>query len=156
MKHKLQFIDFLLKRNDSDLCCLVIDTLYNIMNADENGILIFSSKILNVFSKLTNFLVLKDKQANLPADISNQFTEMFIKDNSNLNLVFDLLDEFEFQTRWSTVKLLNQIILNQTQHVQEIILQIPRGVSRLMDLLNDSREVIRNDVNILTIFHSVL
>jgi hypothetical protein len=156
LKHKLQFIDFLLKRNDSDLCCLVIDTLYNIMNADENGILIFSSKILNVFSKLTNFLVLKDKQANLPADISNQFTEMFIKDNSNLNLVFDLLDEFEFQTRWSTVKLLNQIILNQTQHVQEIILQIPRGVSRLMDLLNDSREVIRNDVNILTIFHSVL
>jgi hypothetical protein len=82
----------------------------------------------------------------LPADISNQFTEMFIKDNSNLNLVFDLLDEFEFQTRWSTVKLLNQIIINQLQQAQDIILQIPRGVSRLMDLLNDSREVIRNDV----------
>ncbi len=82
----------------------------------------------------------------MPADISNQFTEMFIKDNSNLNLVFDLLDEFEFQTRWSTVKLLNQIIINQLQQAQDIILQIPRGVSRLMDLLNDSREVIRNDV----------
>jgi hypothetical protein len=72
---------------------------------------------------------------------------MFIKENSNLTLLFDLLDEFEFQTRWSTVKLINQIILNQLQQAQDIILQIPRGVSRLMDLLNDSREVIRNDVS---------
>jgi len=60
--------------------------------------------------------------------------------------VFDLLDEFEFQTRWSTLKLLNVLVNNQTDQLQEIILQIPRGVSRLMDLLNDTREVIRNDV----------
>ncbi len=60
--------------------------------------------------------------------------------------MFDLLDEFEFQTRWSTLKLLNVLVNNQTDQLQEIILQIPRGVSRLMDLLNDTREVIRNDV----------
>ena len=70
----------------------------------------------------------------------------FIKSGTNLNLVFDLLDEFEFQTRWSTLKLLNVLVNNQTDQLQEIILQIPRGVSRLMDLLNDTREVIRNDV----------
>jgi hypothetical protein len=113
---------------DADLCCLVLDTLNNVMNTEEKS---------------------GSERQNLPNDISIQFTEMFIKDNSNLILLFDLLDEFEFQTRWSTVKLLNQIIVNQTQQSQDIILQIPRGVSRLMDLLNDSREIIRNDVRLL-------
>jgi hypothetical protein len=69
--------------------------------------------------------------------------------------VFDLLDEFEFQTRWSTLKLLNVLVNNQTDQLQEIILQIPRGVSRLMDLLNDTREVIRNDVLVFfLIYHN--
>lgn len=83
---------------------------------------------------------------SLPVDIPTQFTEMFIKDNTNLALLFELLDEFEFQTRYHTLKLLNQLILNLTSILQEKILQIPRGVSRLIDLLSDSREVIRNDV----------
>jgi len=72
---------------------------------------------------------------------------MFIKTGTNVTLIFDLLDEYEFKTRLSTLKLLNVFVLNQTQQLQDIILQIPRGVSRLMDLLNDTREVIRNDVN---------
>lgn len=70
---------------------------------------------------------------------------MFIKDLANLTLLFDLLDEFEFQIRWSSVKLINQLILNQSEQLQEKVLQIPRGVSRLIDLLSDSREIIRND-----------
>lgn len=110
---------------DSELCVLALDTLCNIMNPnksdEDSGI------------------------QNLPADISTQFTEMFIKDNSNLILLFDLLDEFEFQIRWASVKLINQLVLNQSELLQEKILQIPRGVSRLIDLLNDSREIIRNE-----------
>lgn len=70
---------------------------------------------------------------------------MFIKDLANLTLLFDLLDEFEFQVRWSSVKLINQLIQNQCEQLQEKVLQIPRGVSRLIDLFNDSREIIRND-----------
>lgn len=112
-------------RADSEICCLALDSLYNIMTTDENN---------------------EMEQKNLPADITTQFTEMLIKTSTNINLIFDLLDEFEFQTRWSTLKLLNALILNQTQALQDLILEIPRGVSRLMDLLNDSREVIRNDV----------
>ena len=83
----------------------------------------------------------------LPNDLNIQFTEMFIKTGTNVTLIFDLLDEYEFKTRLCTLKLLNVFVLNQTQQLQDIILQIPRGVSRLMDLLNDTREVIRNDVN---------
>lgn len=32
--------------------------------------------------------------------------------------------------------------------LQEVILVIPSGVSKLMDLLSDSREVVRNDVSV--------
>lgn len=35
--------------------------------------------------------------------------------------------------------------------LQEVILVIPSGVSKLMDQLSDSREVIRNDVRLSTI-----
>ena len=120
-------------RLDSEICCIVLDTLHNIMTTDPHNDM---------------------EQKNLPADITTQFTEMFIKTAANIHLIFDLLDEFEFQTRWSTVKLLNAIILNQTKRMQELILEIPRGVSRLMDLLNDSREVIRNDVTFNFVFNS--
>lgn len=50
--------------------------------------------------------------------------------------------------RWPTVKLLTVLLTNRQKDLQEIILVIPMGVSRLMDLLSDSREIIRNDVSI--------
>jgi len=112
-------------RNDSEICCLALDSLFNIMTTDKTD---------------------ETEQANLPADITTQFTEMLIKKNTNINLIFDLLDEFEFQTRWTSLKLLNALVINQAQGMQELALEIPRGVSRLMDLLSDSREIIRNDV----------
>lgn len=92
-----------------------------------------------------------DGGENIPADIPIQFSEMFVKDLENLTLLFELIDEFDFQTRWSTLKLLNQLIVNLESQSQEKILQIPRGVSRLIDLLNESREVIRNDAIVLLI-----
>lgn len=113
-------------RLDTEMCCLALDSLYNIMTTSDDA-----------------------ENKNLPSDLNIQFTEMFIKSGTNVNLVFDLLDEFEFQTRFSSLKLLNALILNQTQQLQDIILQIPRGVSRLMDLLNDTREIIRNDTILL-------
>ncbi|RNA34011.1 General vesicular transport factor p115-like protein, partial [Brachionus plicatilis] len=107
---------------DPELISLSLDTLSNIMNPSEG-----------------------DTGSLLPADLCTQFTEMFIKDQANLTLLFDLLDEFEFQVRWSSVKLINQLVVNQSEQLEEKVLQIPRGVSRLIDLLNDSREIIRND-----------
>ncbi|XP_057285864.1 general vesicular transport factor p115 isoform X6 [Pezoporus wallicus] len=53
--------------------------------------------------------------------------------------------EFDFHVRWPGVKLLTSLLKQQGPQVQQIILVSPMGVSRLMDLLADSREVIRND-----------
>jgi hypothetical protein len=60
--------------------------------------------------------------------------------------LFDLLDEFEFKTRLLTMKLLNQITINIPQKVQKTIIYIPRGISRIIDLLNEGRDIIRYEV----------
>lgn len=82
------------------------------------------------------------KQAD---DLSLQFTDTFIQDPEHVTLLLTLLEEFDFHVRWPGVKLLTALLKNQGPQIQGIILVSPMGVSRLMDLLADSREVIRND-----------
>ncbi|XP_039921187.1 general vesicular transport factor p115 isoform X10 [Hirundo rustica] len=78
-------------------------------------------------------------------DLGSQFTEIFIKQQENVTLLLTLVEEFDFHVRWPGVKLLTSLLKQQGPQVQQIILVSPMGVSRLMDLLADSREVIRND-----------
>uniref|UniRef100_A0A8D1H5E2 General vesicular transport factor p115 n=1 Tax=Sus scrofa TaxID=9823 RepID=A0A8D1H5E2_PIG len=78
-------------------------------------------------------------------DLGSQFTEIFIKQQENVTLLLSLLEEFDFHVRWPGVKLLTSLLKQLGPQVQQIILVSPMGVSRLMDLLADSREVIRND-----------
>jgi hypothetical protein len=54
--------------------------------------------------------------------------------------------EYDFHIRWPTVRLLTMLLSNRSKDIQDIILSSPMGVSKLMDLLSDSREIIRNDV----------
>lgn len=56
------------------------------------------------------------------------------------------MEEFEFHVRWPAVKLLSSMLTHRPRQVQEMVLISPMGVSKLMDLLGDSREVVRNDV----------
>ncbi|KAK4312132.1 hypothetical protein Pmani_016425 [Petrolisthes manimaculis] len=81
--------------------------------------------------------------------LGEQFTEIFTKRQENIELLINLLDEFDFKVRYPTVKLLTNLLKNRPKDLQEVILVIPSGVSKLMDLLSDSREVIRNDTLLL-------
>lgn len=80
------------------------------------------------------------------SQIGEQFTEIFIKHPDSVGLVLTFLEEFDFRVRWPALKLLTHLLTNRSKDIQEIILISPMGVSKLMDLLSDSREVIRNDV----------
>lgn len=84
-------------------------------------------------------------------NIGEQFTEMFIKNPDNISVVLSHLEEYDFRVRWSAIKLLTCILANRTKEIQEVVLVSPMGVSRLMDLLVDSREIIRNDALLLLI-----
>ncbi|XP_031132649.1 general vesicular transport factor p115 isoform X6 [Sander lucioperca] len=113
-------------RSDSEILGYALDTLYNIICNDEEEE--------------------QDEAAQKQADdLGAQFTEQFVQDPEHVTLLLALLEEFDFHVRWPGVKLLTALLKNQCVQVQGIILVSPMGVSRLMDLLADSREVIRND-----------
>ncbi|XP_017263533.1 general vesicular transport factor p115 isoform X3 [Kryptolebias marmoratus] len=117
-------------RSDSEILGYALDTLYNIICNDEEEEQDES----------------EDENAQKQADdLGAQFTEKLIEDPEHVTLLLTLLEEFDFHVRWPGVKLLTALLKNQGAQVQGIILVSPMGVSRLMDLLADSREVIRND-----------
>ncbi|KAK5899088.1 hypothetical protein CesoFtcFv8_008602 [Champsocephalus esox] len=113
-------------RSDSEILGYALDTLYNLICNDEEE---EQDEAMQ-------------KQSD---DLGAQFTEQFIQDHEHITLILSLLEEFDFHVRWPGVKLLTALLKNQGVQVQGIILVSPMGVSRLMDLLADSREVIRND-----------
>uniref|UniRef100_A0A1A8B2L1 General vesicular transport factor p115 n=1 Tax=Nothobranchius furzeri TaxID=105023 RepID=A0A1A8B2L1_NOTFU len=117
-------------RSDSEILGYALDTLYNIICNDEEEEQDES----------------EDENAQKQTDdLGAQFTEKFIQDPEHITLLLTLLEEFDFHVRWPGVKLLTALLKNQGVQVQGIVLVSPMGVSRLMDLLADSREVIRND-----------
>ncbi len=83
--------------------------------------------------------------------VGEQFTEIYLKRPKNVQLVVDLLEEFDFRVRRPAVRLLTHLLLNKPREMQELILASQLGVSRLMDVLVDTREVLRNDALLLLI-----
>ncbi|KAF5901892.1 general vesicular transport factor, partial [Clarias magur] len=128
MEHLIRILQA--DRSDSEILGYALDTLYNIIcNEDEEE---------QDESE-------DDGQRRQEDDDGVQFAEKFIQDQENVTLLLSLLEEFDFHVRWPGVKLLTALLKCQCAQVQGIVLISPMGVSRLMDLLADSREVIRND-----------
>lgn len=129
-----------------------LDTLRQILELDraDNETINYALDTLNNIVSPSQFEEEEDKP-HIPMNIGDQFTEMFIKDPHNIQLLLDLLDEYDFRVRLSTVQLLISLLTNRTKDIQEIILDKPMGVSKMMDLLSDSREVIRNETLLLLI-----
>ncbi|XP_064507363.1 general vesicular transport factor p115 isoform X3 [Pseudopipra pipra] len=118
-------------RSDSEIIGYALDTLYNVISNDLEEEEQDDSEEENLAKQVD--------------DLGSQFTEIFIKQQENVTLLLTLVEEFDFHVRWPGVKLLTSLLKQQGPQVQQIILVSPMGVSRLMDLLADSREVIRND-----------
>ncbi|XP_023145461.1 general vesicular transport factor p115 isoform X3 [Amphiprion ocellaris] len=135
-------------RSDSEILGYALDTLYNIICNDEEEEQDESEDAvtpLPVSGKRKNVSMPDENAQKQADDLGAQFTDKFIQDPEHITLLLTLLEEFDFHVRWPGVKLLTALLKNQGVQVQGIILVSPMGVSRLMDLLADSREVIRND-----------
>lgn len=78
-------------------------------------------------------------------DLGIQFTEIFAKRKENVAILLDLMGETEFKVRYPAIKLLMGLLKHRIRDIQECVLSYPIGVSRLMELLSDNREIIRND-----------
>eukprot|EP00127_Corallochytrium_limacisporum_P006846 Clim_evm61s236 gene=Clim_evmTU61s236 len=80
-----------------------------------------------------------------------QFTEIFTKDPGNVTILLELLEEPDTSVQYHTARLITICLVNQPQVLQETILTSPMGVTRLMDMISDPREVIRNEGLLLLI-----
>ncbi|KAJ8909576.1 hypothetical protein NQ315_012831 [Exocentrus adspersus] len=121
-----------LDRSDPEIIGYCLDTLCNITSKE-------------VFEEES------ENNVNMKVNVGEQFTEMFLKNSENVTLVLGFLEEYDFRVRWPAVKLLTSLVVSKPKEIQDIILVSPMGVSKLMDLLVENREVIRNDALLLLI-----
>uniref|UniRef100_A0A2P2MPS6 Golgin candidate 6 n=1 Tax=Rhizophora mucronata TaxID=61149 RepID=A0A2P2MPS6_RHIMU len=75
-------------------------------------------------------------------------TDLLSREAENISLLLSLLSEEDFYIRYYTLQILTALLTNSQNRLQEAILTIPRGITRLMDMLMD-REVIRNEALLL-------
>lgn len=111
-------------RIDSELVSYALESLLNITSPD----------------------LLEDEDASL-STMGEQFTEIIAKKPDNLTMLLSFMEEYDFRIRLPVIRLVTNLLINRPKDVQEILLVSPMGVSKIMDLLTDSREVVRNDVS---------
>eukprot|EP01134_Creolimax_fragrantissima_P005204 CFRG5204T1 len=88
---------------------------------------------------------------DLTSDLGVGFTEIFVKKKEYVSNLLSLLEEYDFYVRFHCVQVLLLLLTNCPDKLQECVLADPRGVSRLMDLLDESREILRNEALLLLI-----
>lgn len=130
--------------SDEEIVGYALDTISNICSPDEFEEELLAAK--NGTSGLNG-----NSMSNGSSSVGEQFTEIYLKRDTNVQLIIDLLEEYDFKIRRPAIRLLTHLLTNQPRKMQETILASRMGVSRLMDVLVDSREVLRNDALLLLI-----
>ncbi|KAI3991855.1 hypothetical protein MKX01_012800 [Papaver californicum] len=75
-------------------------------------------------------------------------SDLLCREAENISLLLGLLDPDNFTVQYHTLQLLIALLTTSPNRVQEAILTIPQGITRLMDMLM-SREAIRNEALLL-------
>lgn len=88
-------------------------------------------------SKFSSFQPVRD-------DSGLRNTDVFLTTATPLHTILDLLTPMHFYLRFFSLQLLGILLANRSSMVQSHVLTAPGGVGRLVETLNDSREIIRN------------
>ncbi|CAH0020048.1 unnamed protein product [Clonostachys rhizophaga] len=79
--------------------------------------------------------------------LADEFTQRL----ENITLLLDFLDSGDFYGRLYSLQLLSAILSARPERTEECIFTAPLGISRLVSILDDQREAIRNEaVSLLT------
>lgn len=81
--------------------------------------------------------------------LDQQFCEMFLKDKEVIDLVLACSKERNMYVRYDVLQLLSVLEDHLPTQLPNAILSSPSGLSRLLDLLEDDREIIRNEAVLL-------
>ncbi|SCV68561.1 BQ2448_682 [Microbotryum intermedium] len=78
-------------------------------------------------------------------------TDVFLQTAAPLHTLLTLLTPTHFYLRFFSLQLLGVLIANRSSQVQAHVLTAPGGVGRLVETLDDTREIIRNESLLLII-----
>ncbi|KAJ2454301.1 Vesicle-mediated ER to Golgi transport protein [Coemansia sp. RSA 2336] len=79
-------------------------------------------------------------------DVAAQFSQAILDDNDDvISVLLELLGDADFYVRYYAVQLLGTLHMHSGEDLQKRVLVSPTGVGRLVDLLSDQRDIIRNE-----------
>ncbi|CZR52065.1 related to transport protein USO1 [Phialocephala subalpina] len=97
---------------------------------------------------LETLLMLFNPNENSPEaseEISLWLADEFTQRQDNITLLLDFLDTQDFYSRLYSLQLLIAILSSRTDRTEECIFTAPLGISRLVAVLDDKRDAIRNE-----------
>ncbi|KAJ1908683.1 Vesicle-mediated ER to Golgi transport protein, partial [Tieghemiomyces parasiticus] len=97
-----------------------------------------------------NHLCARDSRDD-PPSLGADHAERLLARREHIAALLDIIEEPDFYVRFNAVQLLATLLACHPTPLQEAVLVLPMGVGRLMDLLNDSREIVRNEALLLLI-----
>ena len=138
-------IKSLAKKYKPEVGSQCIPALVNVLRNDRSD----SEIVGYAVDALWSVFEVEETTDEIKVQLGIKFSEEFLEDLENLNIVLSLLEDFDFQVRRPTTCLITTLLRNKPTEVQEAILVSPGAISKMMDLLVDSREVVRNDALLL-------
>lgn len=78
-------------------------------------------------------------------EIALWLADEFTQRQDNITLLLDFLDTNDFYSRLYSLQLLSTILASRTERTEECIFTAPLGISRLVAILDDRRDAIRNE-----------
>ena len=92
-----------------------------------------------------------EKSTEASEEITLWLADEFTQRQDNITVLLDLLESKEFYLRLYSLQLILHISTARAERTQECILSAPLGVSRLVAVLDDKREAVRNEALVLLV-----
>ncbi|KAJ2745285.1 Vesicle-mediated ER to Golgi transport protein [Coemansia sp. BCRC 34301] len=127
-----------------DVGDVALDTLLKVLKEDSED-----HNLLKAILETLNNLCARDppRGESLDADpVADKFSQAILHDSDDVISTFlGLLGDADFYVRYYTVQLLGALHTCSGEELQQRVLVSPTGVGRLVDLLSDQRDIIRNE-----------
>ncbi|XP_042471212.1 golgin candidate 6 isoform X1 [Zingiber officinale] len=120
--------------------------LLNVLKEERDDVELIRGALETILSALTPIETAQGQKNVVQPALVN--SDLLSRESENISLLLSLLTEDDFYVRYYTLQIITALLTHSPNRIQEEIISIPRGITRLMDMLMD-REVIRNEALLL-------
>ncbi|KAL8283699.1 hypothetical protein RQP46_005494 [Phenoliferia psychrophenolica] len=133
----------------SDVGSRALPILLGVLEEDAPEDVEIAKAVVETFSLLCEIEEVDGRPVRDDSGLRN--TDVFLSTASPLHTLLNLLTSNHFYLRFFSLQLLGVLLANRSIQVQGHVLTAPGGVGRLVETLDDSREIIRNESLLLII-----